>query len=207
MDLEACLRRTAAHEVLHSLFATLCGFEVERVQCRPSGQSSLLWRVPLRDFYRYYATNPLAAIAELVRVVGTLSVPYFVQQGFPRGVDVMALMEGRDRAQVEPWKRRWEVYRLLSRPEAATWLRLCSRVRSQVLAWYHDVGRQKLIAAMTAALLTQGTIPGNRWAMLANRYTPDYLKHKDKETYTQHYQPALPALPRPNRRAWRRARA
>src|SRR5262244_1584335 len=85
LTLEKRLRRTAQHEVLHSLYATSCGWVVDEVRCHPTGVSRLHWPFPIRDLCPRFRAQPLQTMARLRQVGGMLLAPYVVLDSIPRG--------------------------------------------------------------------------------------------------------------------------
>jgi hypothetical protein len=180
---EAACWTTAQHEVLHSLYATSCGWSVELVRCHPHGQSHLRWPFAVRDLCPRYRAHPLQTLAQLRQIAGMLLSPYIVVDCPPRGVHPMEAAVGRDRDHLERWGAAWECYRWLSDPPEASWRSLCIDAKYRVLGWAGDPGRKGVIDHLVHDLLEHGILGGSRWHNLVREHTPAWLKKKDKEHY------------------------
>jgi hypothetical protein len=167
MDLEQRLRQRAEHEVLHSLYATTCGFGVARVSYWPHGETDILWPFPHWQLYRHYMANPLATIGALKQILGVLHAPHIIQNTAPAGVDLET---------TERLRQKWACYRLLTRPRAKDWPALMDDVRTRVQTWACDVGRRTLIATLTDALIQRGTMNGAEWTHLVKTHAPPWLR-------------------------------
>jgi hypothetical protein len=167
MTTEDTWRRIAAHEVLHSLYSTSCGIAVEQVSYHPKAESLVCWPFAPSEFYARYRANPYIAMQELKQVLGVLYAPYVVQKERPAGVDQTLLAQ---------WQKKWNAYRLLTRPENICWERLLLDVRAQVVGWYYQAGRPKAVEALTDALLTHGTLSGPTWHALVRQHAPTCLR-------------------------------
>jgi hypothetical protein len=112
-----------------------------------------------------------------------LLAPYVILDNIPRWVHPVEYAAGTDRAQLEQWGDRWELYRAWTQPAGPTWRALCIDARYAVVSWAYDVGRQSTLDRLVDALLESGILGGATWRSLVREHTPAWLRKKDREYY------------------------
>jgi hypothetical protein len=183
LSVEAACKRTAEHEVLHSLYATSCGMTVNWTRCRPSGQTEFDLPMSIKSFYSHYTRHPVATIAKLRQIASVVLAPYVILDHIPRGEHPMGFAQGEDLALLEQWGQRWTLYREWTQPAGPSWRAVCCDARFAVVCWHSDIGRRALIDMLADVLLERGMLDGHSWLRLIKYNISDHLKGQDKRRH------------------------
>jgi hypothetical protein len=167
MDFEARKKQSARHEIYHAGYAHSCGFVVESVRYWPQADTVVRWPFPRRLFYTVFKSNPLLAIENLRKIVGVITAPSVCL-----GIEIT----GSDLEALKQWQRRWNCYRLLTRPEATTWEQILDDAHCRVLYWTREPGRAKFLGLLVDVLIEHGCLSGGLWTSLQYRFKPNWLR-------------------------------
>jgi hypothetical protein len=181
--IEQACKRTAEHETLHALYAVNCGMAVNWTRCRPSGETEFDLPMSIKNLYSHYTRHPVATIAKLRQIAGTVLAPFVILDRIPRGEHPMEYAVGPDRELLEQWGDRWELYRAWTQPAGPTWRAITVDAKYAIVSWYYDLGRRALIDMLADVLLERGMLDGHSWLRLIKYNISDHLKAQDKRRH------------------------